>query len=159
MTTRTTRESTSRSTQERKKSWTPPNKLAAPEPKEGFKHRWVRRSVRNEPDDMNVVSRIRQGYEPVRAEDHPDFIGTSIPEGESMSGIISVGDLILTEVPIEVAEQRQDHFEGQAKRMEEAVNQDLERHRSRYTKIYEESDRTRVEYGNQEREVSFQKED
>ena len=71
---KTSRKLETREQQTRKKGWTPPSNLDAPEPPEGFHHRWVRFEYRGTQDDKNVVSRIRSGYEPVKADEYPDRI-------------------------------------------------------------------------------------
>jgi hypothetical protein len=71
---KTSRKLETREQQTRKKGWTPPSNLDAPEPPEGFHHRWVRFEYRGTQDDKNVVARIRSGYEPVKADEYPDRI-------------------------------------------------------------------------------------
>ena len=72
---KTSRKLETREQQTRKKGWTPPSNLDAPEPPEGFHHRWVRFEYRGTQDDKNVVARIRSGYEPVKADEYPDRLG------------------------------------------------------------------------------------
>ena len=71
---KTSRKLETREQQTRKKGWTPPSNLDAPEPPEGFHHRWVRFEYRGTQDDKNVVARIRSGYEAVKADEYPDRI-------------------------------------------------------------------------------------
>jgi hypothetical protein len=72
MTDRAPRKETTRETTSRRKPWTPPNRLSAPEPPEGYKHRWIRTSTRGEDDKVNVHTRIDEGWEPVRADEYPN---------------------------------------------------------------------------------------
>ena len=51
---RTPREATTRAKVTRRKPWTPPSKLEAPEAPEGYRHRWIRTSIRGEDDKINV---------------------------------------------------------------------------------------------------------
>ena len=70
---RTTRESKSRANTQRRKPWTPPSKLEAPEAPAGYQHRWVRTHIRGEDDKTNVHAKLREGWEPVRADEYPDL--------------------------------------------------------------------------------------
>ena len=56
----------------RRKPWAPPSRLDAPEAPPGYQHRWIRTALRGEEDKINVHSRLREGWEPVRADEYPD---------------------------------------------------------------------------------------
>ena len=45
-----------------------PSTLETPEPPEGYEYRWIRAEIANQPDKKNVMSRLREGFELVRAE-------------------------------------------------------------------------------------------
>jgi len=70
---RTPRESETREATSRKKSWAPPTVLPEPDKKDGWRYRWVRTSTLNNADNTNVSSKFRQGWEPVKAEEHPEI--------------------------------------------------------------------------------------
>ena len=70
---KTPRSASTRDKEARKKHWQLPSSLDTPEPPEGFKFRWIRESVHGYQDNKNVISRRRQGYELVRADEYPDF--------------------------------------------------------------------------------------
>jgi hypothetical protein len=124
MTDRAPRESASRDSESRRKPWAPPSVLDAPPAPEGYKHRWVRASIRGEEDKGNVFNRMRQGYEPVRAEEHPGYQAPTIEDGKH-AGVIGNGGLILTRVPIETAQERTAYYGGRTREQMEAVDQDL----------------------------------
>lgn len=153
----TSREKSTRSTQERKKTWRRPSMLEAPEAKPGMHQRWVRKNLRNDADDMNVVRRIREGYEPVKSEDAPDWVSPSIEDGKH-AGVISTGDLILMEIPEEMAKQRTDYYQSMTDRMMEGVNREL-RGQSTAEMPVSDTSKTEVEMGNRNKEVSFQKDE
>ena len=69
---RTSRENESRANVARRKSWTPPTKLDAPPPPDGYEHRWIRTHIRGEDDKTNVYAKMREGWEPVRADEYED---------------------------------------------------------------------------------------
>jgi hypothetical protein len=124
MTDRSPRESATRDNESRRKPWAPPSVLDAPTAPEGYKHRWVRASIRGEEDNGNVFNRIRQGYEPVRADEHPGYQAPTIEDGKH-AGVIGNGGLILTRVPIETAQERTAYYGGRTREQMEAVDQDL----------------------------------
>lgn len=124
MTDRTSRITATRETSSRRKPWAPPSALEAPPAPEGYKHRWVRESIRGEQDKNNVYGRLRQGYEPVRADEYPDYMAPTIEDGKH-AGVIGNGGLILTRVPIETAEERSAYYGGRTRDQMVAVDQDL----------------------------------
>lgn len=121
---RTPRTSDTRDSESRRKPWAPPSVLDAPPAPEGYKHRWVRASIRGEEDKGNVFNRLRQGYEPVRADEHPDYQAPTIEDGKH-AGVIGNGGLILTRVPVETAQERTAYYGGRTREQMEAVDQDL----------------------------------
>ena len=70
---RTSRTLESRDTNEREKPWTPPNLLPDPTPEEGYVYRWIRTAAAGQSDNMNVSTKMREGWVPVKAEDHPEL--------------------------------------------------------------------------------------
>jgi hypothetical protein len=121
---RTTRATATRETTTRRKPWAPPSRLEAPDAPEGYKHRWIRTSLRGEPDNTNVFNRIREGYEPVRADEHPEFLAPTIEDGKH-AGVIGNGGLMLTRVPIETAHDRTEYYGNRTREQMTAVDQDL----------------------------------
>ena len=121
---RTPRTSDTRDSESRRKPWAPPSTLDAPPAPEGYKHRWVRASIRGEEDKGNVFNRLRQGYEPVRADEHPGYQAPTIEDGKH-AGVIGNGGLILTRVPVETAQERTAYYGGRTREQMEAVDQDL----------------------------------
>jgi len=121
---RNSRTSETRETESRRKPWAPPSVLDAPPPPEGYKHRWVRSAIRGEEDKGNVFNRLRQGYEPVRADEHPGYQAPTIEDGKH-AGIIGNGGLILTRVPVETAQERTAYYGGRTREQMDAVDQDL----------------------------------
>jgi hypothetical protein len=121
---RNTRTNTTREADTRRKPWAPPSVLDAPPAPEGFKHRWVRSAIRGEEDKGNVFNRLRQGYEPVRADEHPGYQAPTIEDGKH-AGVIGNGGLILTRVPVETAQERTAYYGGRTREQMDAVDQDL----------------------------------
>ena len=123
---RHSRSAETRDSQTRRTPWKPPSMLDAPEAPPGYQFRWIRESTRGENDKSNMSKRIREGYEPVRAEDYPDFEAPTIESG-SNKGVIGVGGLILAKVPVETAAERNAYFKDQADSAMQGVDQNYMR--------------------------------
>ena len=122
--TRTPRAAKDRSTEERRKPWAPPSRLEAPQAPEGYVHRWIRTSMRNEEDTMNVHTKLREGWEPVRAEEYPDYNYPVIDEGKH-AGVIGQGGLMLCRIPAETAKERSEYYGLRTREQMTAVDQDM----------------------------------
>ena len=119
MTVRTGRDADSRESTSRKKTYQPPNMLPDPNPEEGYVFRWVRTSITGQDDRLNVQSKVREGWEPVKAVDHPEM---GLLSNES-SGNIEVGGLMLCKMAKEDAEARQTYYDNLAQQQADSVDQ------------------------------------
>ena len=108
--TRTPRSLETRERTTTKRSWAEPSILPDPEPQDGFKFKWVRTASRGVSDNINFQKRRREGWEPVRAEDHPELMIDLSLEGAQKSGQVEVGGLILCKMPEEMVAQRTAHY-------------------------------------------------
>lgn len=124
--TRTPRASQTREKAARRKPWAPPSILEAPEAPAGFVHRWIRTAIRGEDDKGNVHSRLREGWEPVRADEYPDFEAPTIEDGK-YQGVIGNGGLMLCRIPIETVDERTEYFRDQTRNQMRAVDENLMR--------------------------------
>ena len=112
---RTPREEYNRKTTQRKKSWSPPNVLPDPEPEEGWVFRWVRTSMIGSPDNTNVSSKFREGWEVVKAESQPSLKILSDEDSRwGKEGAIEVGGLLLCKAPAEMVKERNKYYEDMA---------------------------------------------
>ena len=72
-------DTTKRSEEERSKetrpsdSWRPASALPDPDPIPGWSFRWIRTSSLGQSDNTNVSQKMREGWIPVKAEDHPEL--------------------------------------------------------------------------------------
>ena len=64
---RLNRELEARAKTVRKTAWTRPEVLPSPHPEQGYAFRWIRVSTSGNVDATNVSSKIREGWEPVKA--------------------------------------------------------------------------------------------
>ena len=96
---RLARELDTRAVMQRPQAWRPPETLPSPDPRPGWKHRWVRTSILGNSDPSNISSKLREGYEPCKAEDYPELMLHASTEGR-FKGNIEVGGLLLCRIQI-----------------------------------------------------------
>lgn len=118
---RESRELESRAEMERPKRWMPPALLPDPEPEEGYAFRWIRLSTLNNPDPVNISTKLREGWEPVKASEQPKLRLISNPNGRFPDGI-EVGGLLLCKTPVEFTQQRDEYYQNQANTQMESVD-------------------------------------
>ena len=124
---KTSRANQTRSKSERPKVWVPPSSLDAPPAPDGFRYRWIRAESVGFQDTKNIASRLREGYELVRAEEVENASDYPVLDEGRYKGVIGVGGLLLAKVPIEIAKQRQEYMTRRHAERSEAVNNDLMR--------------------------------
>jgi len=122
---KTSRANQTRSKSERPKVWVPPSSLDAPPAPDGFRYRWIRAESVGFQDTKNIASRIREGYELVRAEEVENASDYPVLDEGRYKGVIGVGGLLLAKVPIEIAKQRQDYMARRHEDRSDAVENDL----------------------------------
>ena len=121
----TSRANDTRSKSERPKVWVPPSSLDAPPAPDGFRYRWIRAESVGFQDTKNIASRMREGYELVRAEEVENASDYPVLDEGRYKGVIGVGGLLLAKVPIEIAKQRQEYMTKRHEERSEAVANDL----------------------------------
>ena len=118
---RTLRTEESREATKRKVTWTRPNSIPDPEPKPGVEYRWIRTSTLGQADMTNVSSKFREGWEPVKIEDHPEL--KILPDVDSkFKGNVEVGGLLLCKNSKENMGARRDYQKEQADSQMAAVD-------------------------------------
>ena len=121
---RTPRSEDTRVETARRRPWEPPQRLAAPKAPDGYVHRWIRIETRGQDDKVNVSLKIREGWEPVRADEYPNFESPTIEDGK-FAGVIGTGGLILCRIPIETVEERAEYYGNKTRDQMKAVDSDL----------------------------------
>jgi hypothetical protein len=143
---KTPRSVDSRAASPRPKPWKPPSSLDAPPPPEGYAHRWIRAESAGLDDRKNLFSRLREGFELVRAEEYPNFEVPTVQDG-AHAGVIGVGGLLLARVPLETVQQRNAYYRGQANDQINAVDNDLLREQHPSMPIIKPERQSRVTFG------------
>lgn len=123
---KTSRELQTRSVTERPKQWAPAELLPEPDKQPGFAYRWIRTSTLNNADPRNLSAKLREGWEPVKIEEQPQFQLLIDPTSRFKDNI-EIGGLLLCKTPIEFVEQRNSHYARQAEGQIEAVDNNLMR--------------------------------
>lgn len=103
-------------TRETKRRWKPASTLPDPIPQPGYGYRWVMTHLVGEAQPTNISQKLREGYEPVKASDHPELAMEANDKGE-----IRVGGLMLCKMPSEMLQERKEFYEGQANNQLSAV--------------------------------------
>lgn len=117
---------TSREAEKRPVSWRPAALLPDPNPEEGYVFRWVRVGIMGQDDATNVSAKLREGYEPVKASEHPEMELLGTPFGRFKDTII-VGGLMLCKIPQELAGQRDAYYRTAAQAQMTSVEQNFMR--------------------------------
>ena len=123
---RTSRSADTRAKKDARKPWSPPTMLDTPPAPDGYTYRWIRAEVVGQEDRKNVTSRLREGFDLVRAEELDGFEIPSLDDGKH-AGVVSVGGLLLAKIPNETREERNSYFELRAQTQQDAVDNDLMR--------------------------------
>ena len=144
--TRISRAQDTREKNARRGPWKPPSALEAPEPPEGYVHRWIRAEVMGFDDRKNVSAMSREGWELVRGDEYPDFDAPTIDDGKH-AGVIGVGGLLLGRLPIEIAKQRDDYYRARTRDQMAAVDNELARSQHPAMAIHKPERETRVTFG------------
>jgi hypothetical protein len=119
--TREDRDQGSRANTARPMTWAPPTLLPDPAPQEGWEFRWIRISTQGQNDPSNLSSKLREGWEPCRAQDHPEIQLFVDPASQFKDNIV-VGGLMLCKTPSEMVAQRDAWFRKQAESQMQSVD-------------------------------------
>jgi len=127
-------------------SWVPSSVLPTPDPQDGWRFRWIRTSVLGHADNTNVSRKFRDGWVPVRREDHPELkIMSDI--NSQFEGNIEQGGLLLCKAPEKKMKARTDHYEGVAKRQMESVDSNYMRENDPRMPLMRPERSTRTTFG------------
>jgi len=130
----------------RKKSWQRPETLPSPTPEDGYSYRWIRVSTQGNTDATNVSSKLREGWEPVKAADHPEITLVTI-ENERFADNVVIGGLMLCKAPTELVEERNDYYQTQTRSQMNAVDNNLMRENDPRMPLFNDR-KTKVTFGN-----------
>jgi hypothetical protein len=126
-------------------AWQPSNMLPDPHQRPGKRFRWIRTSAAGQSDATNVSRRLREGWVPVKAADHPELQimcdrDSRFPEG------VEVGGLLLCVTSDEMVRARSEYYRHQTVAQMRAVESQL---------MAEEDPRLRTMYRDVKSRVRF----
>jgi hypothetical protein len=117
--------------------WAPPQLLPEPNPEPGYAFRWIRISMLNDDDPRNISAKLREGWEPVKASDHPE-IRMFGPGNKHFPDGIEIGGLLLCKTPAEFVDQRNAFYTGQVDQQMQSVDNSFMRENDPRMPLYKE---------------------
>jgi hypothetical protein len=109
---------------QRKAAWKRPEVLPSPTPQPGYVFHWVRVSTQGQADATNVSSKLREGWEPVLAKDHPEIFLMGV-ENDRFKDNVVIGGLLLCKAPEELIAERSEYYNAQTQAQMRAVDSSL----------------------------------
>ena len=98
--------------------YVPPTSLPDPTPEPGYTYRWVATHVLGQAETRNVSTKMREGWEPVKAADHPELQ----LYGNSATGNVEIGGLMLCKCATEKMRARDEYYNAQAQTQMDSVD-------------------------------------
>ena len=108
--------------QEKRYVYTPASTLPDPAPEPGFTYRWIATAILGQANPTNVSQKLREGWEPVKAVDHPELM----LQGDK-NGNVEIGGLMLCKAPTQMVLARKEYYENQARAQMESVDNNFMR--------------------------------
>jgi hypothetical protein len=96
-------------------------------------------------DPSNISSKLREGYEPCKADEYPEMMMHATTEGR-FKGNIEVGGLLLCRIPEEFLQQRAEYYANQNKAQMESVDNNFMRESDPRMPLFAER-KTKVSFG------------
>jgi hypothetical protein len=123
---RLARELDTRTKTERPKVWQPASTLPEPNKEPGYSYRWIRVATLGQADPRNISGKLREGWEPVRIEEQPQF-KMMIDPNSRFKDNIEVAGLLLCKIPTDFVQQRNAYFAKQNRDQIESVDNNFMR--------------------------------
>jgi hypothetical protein len=95
----------------------PSSALPDPTPEPGWEYRYIATHVLGRSEPINVSSKRRDGWEPVKAADHPELM----LQGNA-NGNVEIGGLMLCKIPTEMLTAMKAYFDKAAQNQMDAVD-------------------------------------
>jgi hypothetical protein len=135
-----------REMEDRETHYRPPSNLPDPAPRDGYEFRWIRTDMLGKSDNRNVSMRYREGWEPCRADDHPEMQITSDRDTEYEDNIV-IGGLMLCACTTELMEKRNAYYRNVAQAQVTSVDHNFMRESDPRMPLLETEHTSRVEFG------------
>lgn len=146
MSTRASRDTETRENSQRKKAWTPASRVPSPNREDGYSYRWVRTATLGQADNTNVSAKFREGWEPVRSDDHPELMVQSDIDSR-FEGNVEVGGLLLCKNSQENIDGRNEYHQEMNNRQMESVDNNYLRENDPRMPMLRPERSTKVSFG------------
>jgi hypothetical protein len=123
--------------------YVPSSALPDPTPEPGYVYRWIATHILGQADPTNVSKKMREGWEPVKAADHPELM----LQGNEKTGNVEIGGLMLCKMPRELAQSRDEYYAKQAKAQMESVDNNFMRNNDARMPLFAERKSTSTRGG------------
>ena len=98
--------------------YTPSSALPDPTPEPGYAFRWIATHILGQANPTNVSSKMRDGWEPVKAVDHPELM----LQGNAQTGNVEIGGLMLCKIAEERIKAMAEYYDQKASNQMESVD-------------------------------------
>lgn len=139
------REQETREKTAHKPAWRRPEVLPEPKKEAGYVYRWIRLSSMGQVDATNVSSKLREGWEPVKAKDHPEIFLVA-EENERFKDNVVIGGLMLCRAPEEMVDERNAFYHEQNRAQIHSVDNNLMRENDPRMPLFNDR-KTKVTFG------------
>jgi hypothetical protein len=146
MSERTPRELETRAKMERPKQWMLPELLPSPNPEDGYEFRWIRISTLGTADPGHISAKLREGWEPVKASEHPEIQIMATGDKPRFPDSIEIGGLLLCKTPKEFVDQRNSYYQRQTDGQMQSVDNAFMRENDPRMPVFKER-RSEVKFG------------
>ena len=143
---RISRELDTRAKMERPKQWMPPELLPSPNPEDGYEFRWIRISTLGTADPGHISAKLREGWEPVKASEHPEIQIMATGDKPRFPDSIEIGGLLLCKTPKEFVSQRNSYYQRQTDGQMQSVDNAFMRENDPRMPVFKER-RSEVKFG------------
>ena len=114
---RTPRDTVSRDKIPARYVYKPSSELPDPTPEPGWEYRYIATHILGQANPTNVSRKMRDGWEPVRSEDHPELM---LPG--NANGNVEIGGLMLCKNLTERVLSMKEYYDGQAQNQMDSVD-------------------------------------
>lgn len=108
-------------------TYLPPSALPEPTPRDGWKFRYIRSAMLNQPDTRNVSTAFREGWRPCLLSEHPELKIVETDKGSKWAedGYVEIGGLVLCKMPQERADSRDDYYRRVTSMQMQSVDENM----------------------------------
>lgn len=143
---RSPRTNETREKEVRPQSWRPAHDLPVPTPKDGVVFAWKRTAIMGQADPANMAKARREGWEPCKAEDHPEMLSDFASFGLKPQGLIEIGGLVLCKTTTAMHDSRREYYDNLTQSNTEAVDNNFMRENDPRMPLFKES-KSRISFG------------